>query len=47
LSKALAPERVDAGNWNSTALVWMIGAAFVVSMICLGFSIILPPSAQD
>lgn len=45
-SKLAHPERIDAGNWNPDVLLWVLGAAFVVSLACLGLSIFLRPGGS-
>lgn len=40
--KLVAPETVNAGNWNMDVLTVLVGAAFVVSLLGMMLSIMLP-----
>ena len=37
--KIFEPQKAQAGNWDINVLTWLVGAAFVVSLIGLWFSI--------
>lgn len=40
--KLVAPETVNAGNWNMDVLTVLVGVAFVVSLLGMILSILLP-----
>jgi hypothetical protein len=40
--KLVAPQTVNAGNWNMDVLTVLVGVAFVVSLLGLMLSILLP-----
>ena len=44
--KVFAPEEAQAGNWDLGVLTWLIGLAFVVSLIGLWLSISLPLTVE-
>ena len=44
--KVFAPEEAQAGNWDLGVLTWLIGLAFVVSLIGLWSSIALPLAVE-
>ncbi len=37
--KVFEPQKAQAGNWDINVLTWLVGTAFVVSLIGLWFSI--------
>jgi hypothetical protein len=45
--KVFQPETAQAGNWDLGVLTWLIGVAFVVSILGLWLSMALPQSPQS
>jgi hypothetical protein len=40
--KVFEPARSNAGNWDMGVLTWLLGMAFITSLLGLWFSITLP-----
>lgn len=45
-SKIVHPEQANAGNWSLDILTWLIGLAFVISVIGMILSFTLQPRRQ-
>ena len=46
-SKVVHPDQANAGNWNLDFLTWILGFAFIVSVIGMIASFILPPTRHE
>ena len=44
--KVFDPGQAEAGNWDLGVLTWLIGVAFLTSLIGLWFSMTLPTEAE-
>ena len=44
--KVFVPAAAQPGNWDSGVLTWLIGVAFVVSLVGLWFSMTLPAARE-
>ena len=45
--KVFEPAKAQAGNWDMGVLTWLLGVAFLTSLVGLWLSITLPPSPVE
>jgi hypothetical protein len=45
--KVFEPAKVNAGNWDMGVLTWLLGVAFISSILGLWFSMTLPMRHRD